>query len=303
MNTDTPASAYSLEHVSNDELHQSTRRLVGRSNQLLAALLSHLGEVEARGIHRERLCTSLCAYCVFELRMSEDAAFRRARAAKLAREFPIVLEQIAAGEIHLTGLLLLGPHLTEQNHRELLALARHRTKRDILRLIRRIAPQADAPASIEPLGPPPVGQPIPKANPSWEDFVDALSPPVRELPPGDNPREWTTGEAPTDDSDVGVPEPDRAPPALPKVPERYKVQFTASQEYVDLLQQAKDLASHALPSGAIEQLHLQAMRLLVAELKKRRSGAVKNPRAAARAPRQRQRDEAAAPRQRQRDEA
>ena len=41
--------------------------------------------------------------------MSEDAAFRRARAAKLAREFPIVLEQIAAGELHLTGLLLLGP--------------------------------------------------------------------------------------------------------------------------------------------------------------------------------------------------
>jgi len=84
MNTDTPASAYGLDHVPNDELHASTRRLVGRSNQLLAALLAHLGEVEARGIHRERLCTSLCAYCVFELRMSEDAAFRRARAAKLA---------------------------------------------------------------------------------------------------------------------------------------------------------------------------------------------------------------------------
>jgi len=48
---------------------------------------------------------------------------------------------IAAGELHLTGLLLLCPHLTEQNHQELLALARHRSKREILWLIRRIDPK------------------------------------------------------------------------------------------------------------------------------------------------------------------
>jgi hypothetical protein len=32
---------------------------VGRSNQLLAALLAHLAEVDARGIHRQRACASL----------------------------------------------------------------------------------------------------------------------------------------------------------------------------------------------------------------------------------------------------
>jgi hypothetical protein len=32
---------------------------VGKSNQLLAALLLHLAEVEARGLHRKRLCASL----------------------------------------------------------------------------------------------------------------------------------------------------------------------------------------------------------------------------------------------------
>src|SRR5690606_26302299 len=72
--------------------------------------------------------------------------------------------------------------------------------------------------------------------------------------------------------------------------ERFKVQFTASQEYVDLLQQAKDLSSHALPNGSIEQLHLQAMRLFVAELKKRRCAEVKRPRATASDPRQHQRE-------------
>ena len=175
MDTQTQASpsVYSLDHVTNSELHLCTRRLVGRSNQILAALLAHLGEIEARGIHRERACASLHTYLIYELRVSEDAAFRRARAARLCRQFPVILDHIAAGEIHLTALLLLGPHLTEENHRELLALAKHRTKREVLRLVRRIAPEPDVPASVEPLGPPPVGVPIPK-TPTWQQFIDAI---------------------------------------------------------------------------------------------------------------------------------
>jgi hypothetical protein len=44
--------------LSDAELLAATRSLVGRSNQLLGALLAHLGEVEARGIHRTRACPS-----------------------------------------------------------------------------------------------------------------------------------------------------------------------------------------------------------------------------------------------------
>jgi hypothetical protein len=40
--------------LSDGELLTATRRLVGRSNQLRAALLGHLAEVEARGLHRDR---------------------------------------------------------------------------------------------------------------------------------------------------------------------------------------------------------------------------------------------------------
>jgi hypothetical protein len=93
----------------------ATRRLVGRSNQLLASLLGHLAEVEARGIHRTRACPSLYVYCVYELRFSEDEAFRRVSAARLVRRFPALLDAVAAGELHLTGLLMLGPHLTSEN--------------------------------------------------------------------------------------------------------------------------------------------------------------------------------------------
>jgi len=120
---------YALENVSDADLLTATRGLVGRSNQLLAALLAHLAEVEARGVHRERACASLYTYCIYELRFSEDEAFRRVSAARLARRFPAVLNAVAAGELHLTGLLLLGPHLTEQNLIEVLARAKHRPRR------------------------------------------------------------------------------------------------------------------------------------------------------------------------------
>src|SRR6188508_1947316 len=103
------ASVISLEHLSDTELLAGTRRLVGRSNQLLAELIAHLGEVEARGIHRTRACSSLYTYCIYELRFSEDEAFRRVAAARLVRRFPALFDAVGAGGPHLTGLLMLGP--------------------------------------------------------------------------------------------------------------------------------------------------------------------------------------------------
>ena len=97
-----PGGAPTFAQVSDDELLANTRRLVGKSNQLLAALLAHLAEVEARGVHRSRRCASLYTYCIYELRFSEDAAARRSAAARFAKEFPALLDAVAAGELHLT---------------------------------------------------------------------------------------------------------------------------------------------------------------------------------------------------------
>src|ERR1041385_83432 len=61
----------SFEHIPDEDLLATVRRLTARSNVALADLLAHLGEVELRGIHRLRACASLYTYCVYELRMSE----------------------------------------------------------------------------------------------------------------------------------------------------------------------------------------------------------------------------------------
>jgi hypothetical protein len=281
-------SPYSLGHLSDTELLTGTRGLVARSNHLLAAFLAHLAEVEVRGIHRFRACSSLYTYCLYELRLSEDSAYRHARAAKIARRFPILFAKIAAGEIHLSGVLLLGPHLTEENHHEVLERAKHRSKREIAKLVRVLDPLPDVPPRIEPLGPPSALSPT---SGTWQTFMESLSP-VRELDPGHRPKDWI--DLPVNERDLSstlsTPDDSTGPAelrqahaaietechdgsALDLVPQRFRIQFTASQDYVHLLQRATDLLSHKDPTRSLAEVHLRAMRLLVRELEKRKYAA------------------------------
>jgi hypothetical protein len=250
-----------ISQLSDAELLANTRGLIGRSNQVFAALLAHLGEVEARGLHRTRACSSLYAYCIHELRLSEDAAVRRVAAARLVRQFPELLDAVAAGELHLTGLLMLGPHLTRENHREVLLRAKHRTKKEIAKLVRILDPLPEVPARIEALGPAPRG--VVATNPTWAEQVASFCP-VRELASGDRPRDWV-------DEVPEVPELDA--PARINEALRYKVQFTATEEYVNLLERAAALLSNSNEHNGIEEIHLRALRGLVEQLEKRRYGA------------------------------
>jgi 5-methylcytosine-specific restriction endonuclease McrA len=80
--------------------------------------------------------------------MSEAAAGKRITAARAARRFPLVLEMMAGGEIHLTAVNMLAAHLTDENHGELLERARHRSKRELEKLVAEIAPRPDVPSRI-----------------------------------------------------------------------------------------------------------------------------------------------------------
>src|SRR4051794_10902626 len=184
-------------------LHSELKRLVGSSNSLTSQLVAPLAEVEARGIHRERACSSLYMYCVYELRMSEDEAQRRCRAARLARQFPILLEMLAEGSLHLTGILLLGPHLAEGNQAELLARARFRTKREIERLVAEMVPCHDVPSRIVPLSRAGAADSLvapleedaagllSRPRNSWAIYVRSLAGPVRRMEAG-----LASGQAP-----------------------------------------------------------------------------------------------------------
>lgn len=292
-----PGGDLGLAHLSDAELLANTRRLVGSSNQLLAALLAHLAEVEARGVHRTRRCASLYTYCIYELRFSEDAAARRSAAARLVKQFPILFEAIANGELHLTGLLMVGPHLTPENHVAVLGRAKFRTKKELGKLVRDLQPLPAVPDRIEPLGPEPVRT---ARNPTWEQYVTSLAPLIRELPVGERPRDWAThvdvanqvdlaadpeadvvgAGAAGADVEGGTEQPaegDRLPVGpvpchLPPVtgPQHYQVQFSTVEEHARLVERAKALLARSRPGVTLGELHLQAMKLLVASLEKRK---------------------------------
>jgi hypothetical protein len=137
-----------LKEMSDDRVLERVEVLVERSNQLTAELLAYLAEVDTRGLHLRQATGSLFAFCVERLHMSEGAAGKRITAARVGRRFPLVLEMVARGEIHLTGVTLLAPHLTEENHAEVLGRARHRSKREIEKLVAEIAPRPDVPSRV-----------------------------------------------------------------------------------------------------------------------------------------------------------
>ena len=122
---------YSLTHVGDDVLLRDLSALIVQERATMAALLAHLAEVDARKLFAPLGYSSMFAYCVEELRFSEDAAYKRIQAARAGRQFPILFEELAEGRLHLTAVCLLAPHLTEENAMDLVRAAAHRRKSEV----------------------------------------------------------------------------------------------------------------------------------------------------------------------------
>src|SRR6185436_2897767 len=117
-----------IRALSDDALLDGIDALLGSQRQLLARLLGYLGEVEQRELHLQAAYPSLYAFCLGRLGLSEDEACRRIEAARLARRFPVILDFIETGALHVSGLLTLAGYLTRENHDELLRAASGKTK-------------------------------------------------------------------------------------------------------------------------------------------------------------------------------
>jgi hypothetical protein len=72
--------------------------------------------------------------------------------------------------------------------------------------------------------------------------------------------------------------PGSTPSAAQLDPQRYKVQFEATEEYVELVEKAKALLSQTAPRVDLGELHFRAMRALVVELERKKYAATARPR-------------------------
>src|SRR4051812_41030472 len=105
------------------------------------------GNRGAKIAQRDGLPT-MFAFCVDELGFSEDQAYNRTTVARAARRFPAMLDSLRSGAVHLTGLRLLARRLTEQNHRDVLAEAAGKSKRQIEEIVARLDPKPPVPDSF-----------------------------------------------------------------------------------------------------------------------------------------------------------
>jgi hypothetical protein len=244
----------SVVHLSDTALLAEVKGLADRERLATAWLIAALAELDARRLYLGEGCSSLFTYCTQVLRLSEHAAYGRIEAARAARRFPLILDLLTDGSITLTAVGLLSQHLTPENHRDVLAAARRKSKREVEELLAGLASRPDVPTAIRKL---PRAKPAesPRIQPTFDASAnDLLSAPV--------PVGATTK---------------RSAVVAPIAPERYKVQFTASRETYDKLRRAQDLLRHTIPDGDPAAIVDRALTLLLAHLEKAKLGSTNRP--------------------------
>src|SRR2546422_1499817 len=147
-------STYALSHLTDHALLRDLESLVAQDRATTAALLAHLAEVDARKLYRPEGYSTMHEYCVRALGLSEDAAFKRIRAARAARQFPALFDAVAQGGLHLSAVVMLAPYLTEDTADELVRAAAHLSKLELEQLLAQRFPRPEVPTRVEALAPP-----------------------------------------------------------------------------------------------------------------------------------------------------
>jgi hypothetical protein len=233
--------------MSDAELVGRLVELLREERRLTAAVLAHLGEVEARRLYLPAACSSMFVYCTRVLGMSEDQAFKRIQAARAMRRFPVVATAVAEGRLHLTAVVRLAPHLEDENVDALVAEASGKRKAEIDVLLARLAPKAVVPPRLERV----VGQQVLVPEPP-----DAEVGPEPARPAGGTGR------------------------VQPIAPARFALQLTIGEATQQKLLRALAVVRHQVPSGDLAELLDLALDALLDRLEGRKFGKTRAPRPA-----------------------
>ena len=263
-----------LSHVarlSDRDLLAQVKDLAQREREATVALIAHLAELDERRLYLAEGYPSLFKYCTDVLHLSEHATYNRIETARAVRRFPMLLEHLAAGWLHLFAVRLLAPHLTSENHGDVLTLAQYKSRREIEELIARLRPQPPVPDVVRKLPT--------RTKAASEPALLGASQEATDVPRGG------------DTVDIGITQSEVAAPAVaaapapasravvsPLAPDRYKIQFTASAALHAKLREAQALLRHQIPDGDLEKIFDRALEALLTHLRKQKLAATQRPR-------------------------
>ncbi len=237
-----------LDAIDEQALHLRLKSAAARESAAIADVLAHIGAIDARRLYVPLGYPSMVQYCLYELRLPEQAALKRIRIARLARNHPVLFEALTDARLHLSAVVLLAPHVTEANVDRLVAAAAHRTRNEIEQLLAERFPRT------EPLAWTMLLQPARSASAIPEHGTTELSP--------------------------GTVSFDRAKRAVtPIAKDRFELTLAIDAETHALLTEAQELLSHRLPLGDAAEVFRLALTELVTRLRKQKHGATDRPRA------------------------
>ena len=257
-------NAHSLQSLSDDQLLAQLAAILRDSRRVEADLVAHIAAVDERRLYLREACPSMFSYCVERLYLSEPETALRIVVARASLRHPLLLDMLRDGRLHLSGIALLAPHLTEQNRDAVLSRATHLSKRRIEELVAELAPRPDAPALVRKL-------PAPSRAQHRPDDARPLEV-HREAPPP-----LAIAGTPSSAASLTL---RKGPPATvePLAPARYRIQFTASSSLRDKLEELQALMRSSVPGGDLAAVIEAAVSEKIERLKARRLAATPRPR-------------------------
>jgi hypothetical protein len=291
MNTEAGA----LAQMSESELLDHFETLVARDRRTTVQLLVAIAEIDERKLWAGHAFPSMFAFCVERFHMSEQVTAKRIWAARTARRFPIVLEMVERGELHLGAIHLLARHLTADNCRDVLQCAVHKSSREIEKLIAALAPRPDVASRVRAL---------PRAVVDAADRVGAASGSVdatmhrllntalgvaasgdamarSESASGTEAPSGSAGRQSCSQQSRG-PSPVSSSPAARPIsvlsPRRYKIEITVDEETHDKLRSLQDLLARSPVGRDPAAIISRAIDSLLVETLKRKAATPDRPR-------------------------
>jgi hypothetical protein len=260
-------SSYSRSQLSDEALQRQLIASFARDRTGMAELLADIAEFDHRQLFRAAGYSSMFVYCVEKFGLSEDSAYKRIRAARTAFRFPALFSAVAEGRLNLNAIVLLAPHLSDENVEELMSAACGKTrfqieqllterfpKPDVAQVLRAVRTREPAPISVEEL---------------WAAPQDSEQPPIEPKAPEQAARNLPAARP------VGPSEPSRVTPLSPQ---RFKLQLTIGETALKDLQRAQALLSHRIPDGDLERILERALRALVERLERLKYAETSRPR-------------------------
>jgi hypothetical protein len=264
------ADPYVTSHFSNGELLLDFNACVTRDCKSFAVLLTRIAEIDDRRLYLPEGYSCMKDFLVARMRLTEDAAYKRLTAARLARQYTGILVGLSDGRLTLRAVLMLGRRLHPSNADQLVRAALDKTRFELEVLLAERFPRPDLPERLEAVSPP-------TSPAAWS--APALACPLAPERVETTIPDWLS-------HDEGAPTPPLAPERVesiprqrivPLSPQRFGFQFTGDPETRELYEQYRALVSHEIPSGEMALVYKDALKIAVAERTKRKFASASRP--------------------------